>query len=234
MILGIETATAVCAVALAEKGIVIGERSLEGRHIHAEELTVLLRDVCEAANVAPSGLEAIAVSIGPGSFTGLRIGLSVAKGLAFAASLPLVAVPTLEALAMQGARVAERSARYFLPMLDARRGEVYAGLYRREGDILREVMAVAAMGYAGVTKSLPACENVVFLGDAVDLYSEYLRREKGPEHSTMIMLPRHQRISTAATVALLGERLFRSGERADLAAVEPFYLKEFFTTMKIQ
>jgi tRNA threonylcarbamoyladenosine biosynthesis protein TsaB len=234
MILGIETATEVCAVAVAENGLVKAERSLEGRHLHAEELTVLLRDVCDAAEITPAGLEAIAVSIGPGSFTGLRIGLSVAKGLAFSVSVPLVTVPTLEALAMQGARATERSVRYFIPMLDARRGEIYAGLYCREGDWLREMLPVAVMTYADVQQHLPPGEHVVFLGDAVDLYRDYLGKENKAENPLIVIPSRPQRIATGVTVALLGERLFRSGARADLAATEPMYLKEFFTTMNIQ
>jgi tRNA threonylcarbamoyladenosine biosynthesis protein TsaB len=234
MILGIETATEVCGVALTEHGDVKAERSLEGRHLHAEELMVLLRDVCDAAQVSPSALEAVAVSIGPGSFTGLRIGLSVAKGLAFACSLPLVAVPTLEALAMQGMRAAGPGVSYFLPMLDARRGEVYCALYRRDENGPQELTPVTAMVYADLEKHLPAGERVAFLGNAVDLYRDYLRGVKKQENKFMEILPRPERISTAVTVALCGERRFRAGERADLAAIEPFYLKEFFTTMNIQ
>src|SRR5258706_14324961 len=98
-ILGIESATVVCAAAIIENGCVRSERTLIAPRIHSEKIISLIDESLDDANITPTELEGVAVSIGPGSFTGLRIGLSVAKGLAYALDKPIVAVPTLEALA---------------------------------------------------------------------------------------------------------------------------------------
>lgn len=105
MILAIETATDVCGVALVHRGMCIAQRVVGGKNIHSERLMVLVDEVLREACVEMSALDAVAVSIGPGSFTGLRIGLSAAKGLAYARSLPLVPVPTLDALAYEALRM---------------------------------------------------------------------------------------------------------------------------------
>ncbi|HEX9007418.1 MAG TPA: tRNA (adenosine(37)-N6)-threonylcarbamoyltransferase complex dimerization subunit type 1 TsaB, partial [Bacteroidota bacterium] len=132
-ILGIETATTVCAAATVRDGTVIAEDSLDERYIHAERIMGFVEKAVTAAGGLHT-IDAIAVSIGPGSFTGLRIGLSVAKGLAYAADLKIVAVPTLEAIAWRLLRAgAVAPGERILTVLPARRGEAFGAYYRVVG-----------------------------------------------------------------------------------------------------
>ena len=234
MILGLETATAVCAAALVREGAVIAERSVEGRQLHAEQLMVLVKECCAAGGIGPGGFDAVAVSIGPGSFTGLRIGLSVAKGLAFASGRPLIAVPTLEALALQALRSGTPDAEYVLPMLDARRSEAYCALYKKTGENagggLRTEIPVGAASFGDLEKMIPAGRRVILAGDAVAPFLAARPAVGGGEG----IVADTRTVPSASAVALIGERVFRAGELADLGETEPLYVREFFTTMKLQ
>ena len=139
LLLNIETATEVCSVSLAREGEVIGLReSVEGQN-HSVLLGVYVDELLREHGVRVEDLDAVAVSMGPGSYTGLRIGVSLAKGLCFGGDVPLVAVGTLQALAAAVAdRVAEEDALY-CPMIDARRMEVYTALFNRAGNAVQPV-----------------------------------------------------------------------------------------------
>lgn len=140
MILAIETATEVCAAALVENGRTISERAVTERNIHSERLLQLIDDMLKEAGVPPSGLSAVAVSIGPGSFTGLRIGLSTAKGLALALGIPIVPVPTLDAVAEEFRQYGEGN---FCAMIDAKREESFFAFYEPGADECRRVTEVS-------------------------------------------------------------------------------------------
>ncbi|MDH3253127.1 MAG: tRNA (adenosine(37)-N6)-threonylcarbamoyltransferase complex dimerization subunit type 1 TsaB, partial [Ignavibacteria bacterium] len=130
-VLGVETATAVCAAALVVDGQAIAEEMVNQRFVHAEKLMSLIQDVLTRSDRGSGDLDGIAVSIGPGSFTGLRIGLAAGKGLSYSLDKPLIAVPTLEALALRtalGGNVPDGT--FILPVIDARRNEVYTQLFR--------------------------------------------------------------------------------------------------------
>src|ERR1700754_2064398 len=130
MILQIETATTVCSVALANQGKILAVKQLNERNVHAEVITLFIQDVLNEAGVKYEEVQAIAVSCGPGSYTGLRIGVSTAKGLCFALDKPLIAVETLAAMA--NGIVADRmdyKEMLLCPMIDARRMEVYTALF---------------------------------------------------------------------------------------------------------
>ncbi len=163
-ILGIETATAVCGAAIARDGRIVAETHLLAPKSHSERLLLLVDEVLRSAHVEVSSLDAIACSIGPGSFTGLRIGLSVAKGLAFGTRAAIVPVPTLEALAERAVadgRVAPGA--MVLAAIDARRDEVYAALYRRDGDALTEIRPSAAHAVQALVATLEP--GIVLVGD---------------------------------------------------------------------
>ena len=140
MILAIETATEVCAAALVNGGRTIAERSVTERNIHSERLLQLIDEILKEADVPPSGLTAVAVSIGPGSFTGLRIGLSTAKGLALALGIPLIPVPTLDAVA-EAYRASNGG--NFCAMIDAKREESFYAFYEPGLDENKRVTEVA-------------------------------------------------------------------------------------------
>ncbi len=141
IILNIETATSACSVALAKDGAVIAaEETTEGL-AHAEKLTLFIKNLMERVSMPLSALDAIAVGTGPGSYTGLRIGTATAKGLCYALDKPLIAVPTLKAMAMGAAKKINRTDVLYCPMIDARRLEVYTALYDYMG---KEILPVHA------------------------------------------------------------------------------------------
>ena len=223
-VLGIETATTICAAALLRDGTTVHEASLDSENVHAERLLGQIDEVLGRGGIPVRALDAVAVSIGPGSFTGLRIGLSVAKGLAYAASLSVIGVPTLEALARHAA-AADPAAKeeFVLAALDARRDEVYCQLFWRAQDDLTPAWDAAAMT-VGELRELIADRDVLVAGNAV-------RKVIGTERT---YLPRAREASahasrcSAAAVAALGTRMFRAGMKHDPAALEPLYIKEFF------
>jgi tRNA threonylcarbamoyladenosine biosynthesis protein TsaB len=140
-ILGIETSTAVCSVGLANEFDVQAERSIVETHIHSEKLLTLIQELCDEQKIKLSQLDGVAVSIGPGSFTGLRIGLSTAKGLCFALDKSLIAVPTFLSIAKSVTRSHPESPRIVV-CIDAKQREYYIGVYENNNGTVREVLAV--------------------------------------------------------------------------------------------
>ena len=172
-VLGIETATSIASVGIVDADHVAAEQTLPMRGNHARTLLPLIDEVLAAAGMGVRDLGLLAVSIGPGSFTGLRIGLSVAKGLALATGLPVSGVPTLEAYA----RRAGPRPGLLCPVLDARKGEVYAAAFRWSGDEPVCVAAPVAVTPERFAASLrPPC---TLVGDGVDAYFELWRRALG-------------------------------------------------------
>jgi tRNA threonylcarbamoyladenosine biosynthesis protein TsaB len=158
-ILNIETATKNCSVSLAENGqtVVCKELSEQG-YSHAEKLHLFIQDVLQEAGIALSLLSAIAVSQGPGSYTGLRIGVSAAKGLSYSLQIPLIAVDTLAALAQQ----VSQNDGFIVPMIDARRMEVYSAIFDSNKQKIREVQAeiITAESFESIS------EKIYFIGDS--------------------------------------------------------------------
>ncbi len=220
-VLGIETATTVCAAALVRGGRVVAESLLDAGRVHAEKLMCQIVAVLGPEGVGSLG--GVAVSIGPGSFTGLRIGVSVAKGIAFARNIPVVGVPTLEALALHAAETdhAETGTR-ILAALDARRDEVYCQLFdvRPGGPVplwdVRDMTLGALMtelhgSLARVTGE--AAAKVLSWPDA---------------QATLSMVPAEALRCSGGSVARLGERLLLAGKADDPSTLEPRYIKDFF------
>jgi tRNA threonylcarbamoyladenosine biosynthesis protein TsaB len=141
MILGIETSTAVCSVGLANESNVQAEKSIVETHIHSEKLLTLIQELCDEQKIKLSQLDGIAVSLGPGSFTGLRIGLSTAKGLCFALEKPLIGVPTFLSIAKSAVQSHPECLR-ILVCIDAKQREYYIGVYENTNGIVREERAV--------------------------------------------------------------------------------------------
>lgn len=217
VVLGVETATSVCGVALIRDETVLVERSLNlGTH-HAERLLPGIRDCLEQAGLLIADLAGIAVSIGPGSFTGLRIGLSTAKGLCWSAGLPLVAVSTLEAIAAQF----PYASCPVCPALDARKKEIYTALYDTSSGKPSAQIPPAAVLPEAFLAGLRG--PVLFAGDGARLYRSVILGALGAEAR---FAPAALDRSSAASVAELGLLRLRRGEVEDLAAVEPVYLRK--------
>lgn len=215
--LGIETATSVASVAVVDDRGVRAERALPMQGSHARTLLPLIDDVLAAAAVRLAMVDILAVSIGPGSFTGLRIGLSVAKGLALAADVPLVGICTLEAYA----RTATPRPGLICPVLDARKGEVYAAAYRWDGAVLQSVLEPAAIDPRHFAAQV-ASRSCLLLGDGVDAYPAIWRAALGPE-AELIALAAHP--PRAAIVAGMGIVRGTAGGSDDVATLEPTYCR---------
>ena len=215
-VLGIETSTPVCSVALADSDRVLAEYTLDVGTQHAERLSPMVQRILADTGLTASDLEGVAVAAGPGSFTGLRIGMSTAKGLCLASGLPLMAVPTLEGLALRAA-VAGLPV---CPMLDARRGEVYAGVYRLDGERPVVLVCDAAICVEDLLPKLP--RPVLFVGDGAIAYRSRILEALGGEAH---FVPEAFSRPAAAAVALLGTARLREGMVEDLSEAEPTYLK---------
>ena len=213
-ILNIETTTTNCSVALGENGIVVGvKENNSSKYSHAESLHVFIGDLLEAHGWEVSDLDAVAVSKGPGSYTGLRIGVSTAKGLCFAQEIPLIGISTLEALSLQ----ADLEVDYIVPMLDARRMEVYTAVFDAKGT---EIVKVEALVLDESSFSeLLANARVAFIGDGVAKFQELC------SHPNAIMI--EGKLPSATEMVGLSEQQYTAQRFEDVAYFEPYYLKEF-------
>ena len=213
-ILNIETATTNCSVSLAKEGTVIGLKEDNNlSYSHAERLHVYIDEVLKTANVSKNQLSAIAISKGPGSYTGLRIGVSAAKGLCYALSLPLISIPTLEALAHQ----VENPNGVVVAMLDARRLEVYSAIYDSNFQETRttEAEIITSESYRELLES----SAVYFIGNGVAKTKALITHQNA--HFIENKLP------SAKQMCALSFDKFKSNTFEDVAYFEPFYLKDF-------
>lgn len=217
LLLLIETSAAVCSVALSRDGNVLSYREEQEPNRHAELLSVFCDEVLREAKVSVQQLDAIAVSGGPGSYTGLRIGTSTAKGYCFALGIPLIAVPTLEAMAA-GMISSAKEDELLCPLIDARRMEVYTSLYSTELTALRETEAII-LDESDFISSL-AEKKVLFSGDGMPKARHLL--EKIPVASFT-----EKGMQSAKNLALPAEKRFVKKDFADTAYYVPFYLKTF-------
>ncbi|MBG6186356.1 tRNA (adenosine(37)-N6)-threonylcarbamoyltransferase complex dimerization subunit type 1 TsaB [Flavobacterium sp. CAN_S2] len=215
-ILNIETATKNCSVALAKDGktILCKEIAEEG-YSHAERLHVFIEAIIKEAGIALQDLSAIAVSQGPGSYTGLRIGVSAAKGLCYALDIPLIAVDTLQALAAQ----VTISSGLIIPMIDARRMEVYSAVFSPTLEKKREVLAQIIDENSFEDRQ----ETLYFIGDCADKCKSVLTKEN---HVFLeeIVYP------SAKEMSVLSFEKFKISDTVDVAYFEPYYLKDFMIT----
>lgn len=213
LILCIESSGKNCSVALALDGRVLTcKEQLSESFTHAEQLHVFIEDALKQGNVLPSDLHAVAVSEGPGSYTGLRIGVSAAKGMAFALQIPLVAVGTLKAMADE-IRKTHPQFKVYMPMIDARRMEVYTASFSVSGDMLQSTEALVVD--EKWAEALP--EATVLFGDGAE------KCESVGSNFTII-----PNVYPSATMLMEeAEQKFQQADFADVAYFEPFYLKDF-------
>lgn len=212
-ILNIETATKNCSVSIAKNGatIVCKEIAEEG-YSHAEKLHVFIEEVIAEAGISVHDLAAIAVSQGPGSYTGLRIGVSAAKGLCFALNLPLIAVDTLQTLASQ-AKVTDGK---IIPMLDARRMEVYSEVFNANLEIERKIEAEVITEDSFVSYT----ETVYFVGDCAEKCKPVLTK------ANFVFLE-DIKFPSADAMSKISYDKYQKSDTVDVAYFEPYYLKDF-------
>ncbi len=223
-ILLIETATQACSVALSIDGVVVSTKEEIGQNLHASKLTLFIQQVMQSAMLEFKGLDAVAISKGPGSYTGLRIGTSTAKGLCFALDIPLIAINTLEMM-VGGFIVKNPSYRGLIcPMIDARRMEVYSAVF----DVhLKEIVPTQAKVIAGDSfAELLSAQKITFIGDGALKCSETIN------NPTAIFSA--DNFNQAQNMSLLAENAFLAKRFEDIAYFEPFYLKDFVVTKSKQ
>lgn len=218
LILNIETATKNCSVALSKDGRTLAIREIaEQNFSHAEKLHIFIEELLLETNVTLKEVKAIAVSQGPGSYTGLRIGVSAAKGLCYALSIPLIAVDTLEILA----RKINISNGTILPMIDARRLEVYSAFFDSNYAKIRETKAEVIDENSFQETS----EMLHLIGDGAMKFKEILTDEKFKYYPEM-------QFPSATEMSLISFQKFQNKQFEDVAYFEPFYLKDFVLITK--
>ncbi len=223
-IIQIETATTVCSVALSQNGQVVAVKELNERNIHAEVVTLYIDDLLKQTNLTYTDVDAVAVSSGPGSYTGLRIGVSTAKGLCFALDKPLIAVQTLAAMAqgmIESSSIAPGA--LLCPMIDARRMEVYTALFTADGSEVKSTSAeiIDENSFADYLKN----NSIVFFGDGAEKCREMLGGNPNAVFVTNFL-------NSATHISKQAADKFAKGQFEDVAYFEPFYLKDFLVTQK--
>lgn len=212
-ILCLETATTNCSVTLSVDGSVTAFREDDSAgYSHAEKLHIFIAEVLKDALVTMQDLDAIAVSKGPGSYTGLRIGVSAAKGLCYALEIPLIAIPTLTVLAE---KVSEKG--IIIPMIDARRMEVYSAIYSSEKEQIRDTKA-EILTEASFIEYISE-EKVICIGNGVTKFKEICQLPN------VVFVENIQ--PSSKEMAQLAEVKYKKNDTEDVAYFEPYYLKDF-------
>lgn len=217
-ILLIETATPICSTAIEQNGKIITINECSEPNSHSSKLSILIKELMEKANMAYNMLDAICVSSGPGSYTGLRIGVSTAKGLCYALDKPLLSVGTLHSMALGYLSQQPRHTGLICPMIDARRMEVYAAIFDNNGNCIRPTSADI------ITESIYDewlnNNNITFIGDGADKTRPLF------ENKNKVLFDTDFKIS-ATGMAKIAEDLYKKHTFEDIAYFEPFYLKDF-------
>jgi tRNA threonylcarbamoyladenosine biosynthesis protein TsaB len=214
VILNLETATKVCSVNLAKDGQLLAVKEFKSdKFSHSENLNLFIQDVMSAADMQFKDLDAVAVSKGPGSYTGLRIGVSTAKGLCYALDIPLISVNSLQALAALKKGVAK----YTIPMFDARRMEVYSTVFDEDLNEIEPVKAVVLEKDS--YQSFVNKDRTLFLGPGAEKYQNVLKHPN-------VIFDLQTEVSSIGMVKL-SEQKYALKQFEDVAYFEPYYLKEF-------
>lgn len=228
-ILNIETSTEVCSVNVSENGKLLFEKeSLEGLN-HSELLTVFIEELFKENNLEMKSIDAVAVAKGPGSYTGLRIGVSVAKGLCYALDKPLISISTLDAMGIYASqnpeefniKVKNDETLLFCPMIDARRMEVYTSLYNLKGELLEPVSA-KIIDKNSFSEQLEQSK-IAFFGNGADKCKKALNNSNALFSGPLK--------ASARFMINLAEEKYNKQEFENVAYFEPFYLKNFIATV---
>ena len=211
----IETSTALCSTALAENGAIVSYKESSAPKAHASLTAVFIQEMLSERGLTINDCDAVCVSMGPGSYTGLRVGVSTAKGLCFGAGKPLIAVGTLDTLVAQ----ASGDYRFIIPMVDARRMEVYTAVFENGRQITETApVIIDENSFAEYLEQGPC----LFIGDGAGKCADVSR------HPNAHFCQCHPKASSMLAPALAA---YRAGDFKDVAYFEPFYLKEFVATV---
>lgn len=228
LILNIETSTMICSVSVSKDGEVLAARESNEEKSHAKKLTLFIEEIIDELNITFDAIDAVAISKGPGSYTGLRIGVSTAKGICYAKDKPLIAVNTLQSMAygLIHSDAIKNHLEYkekllIVPMIDARRMEVYSAFFNINGEFEREVKAeiIDEQSY----QELLSNRKMIFFGDGSEKIKEVVK------HENALFIDDIN--PSAKYMAKLSEAAFNKQDFEDVAYFEPFYLKDFIATV---
>ena len=221
----IETSTSLCSAALVEDGVIVCEKLSTEPRVHASMTAPFVSEMLKERGLKVKDCSAVAVSKGPGSYTGLRVGVSTAKGLCFGGGIPLLSVGTLDTLVWQAMDegLVPDGCKYIIPMIDARRMEVYTGIFTPDG---RQISpTVAQIVEEGSFKEQLDEGPVLFIGDGAEKCKDVLLCSGTRNAHFVQCCPKASGMKRPAIAA------FKEGRFEDVAYFEPFYLKEFMTTV---
>lgn len=223
LLLSLETSTQCCSVALHNNGVLVAFRIVETPRSAASQLTVMMEEVLHTAKIKSHELEGVIVAAGPGSYTGLRIGVATAKGLCYGLNIPVISVNTLELMTYQflGAKSISKDVNLnsvvFCPMLDARRMEVYCAILDHELNYVEPIQA-KVIGEGSFMDILES-RSIYFFGDGADKCRSIIDHSNAYFFSGIAPL--------ASSLGEMGFKKWKEGEYEDLVSFEPFYLKDF-------
>ena len=218
-LLAIDSSGLVASVAIIEDNNLLGEYTINYKKTHSQTLLPMLDEVAKMIELDKTSLDAIAVSAGPGSFTGLRIGSATAKGLGLALNKPLIHVPTVDALAYN----LWGTDKLICPLMDARRQQVYTGLYEFAENEFHILLEQCAIGIDEIIEKVNDMGRpVIFLGDGIDVFAEEIKEQCKVPFS---FAPAGMNKQRAASVALLGKELYEKGKTVSAAEHAPDYLR---------
>ncbi len=214
-LLCIETSTTNCSVAISKNGVIVTmKEDNNAQYSHAENLHVFIKKLLDSENITTNQLSGVVVSKGPGSYTGLRIGVSAAKGLCYALDIPLISVNTLESLSYQ---VLTKDNCYIIPMLDARRMEVYTAIFNTSFNEIEKTKALI-LDESSYTNYLDQ-KKCIFIGNGVTKFQEICK------HSNAHFIPKS--LPSAKELGEIGFRKYSKKQFENVAYFEPYYLKDF-------
>jgi tRNA threonylcarbamoyladenosine biosynthesis protein TsaB len=216
-ILNIESSTTNCSISLANNGELISIRELnEKNYSHSTKLHSFIEEVLKNSNITVNKLSAIAVSSGPGSYTGLRIGVSAAKGLCYALQIPLISVPTLKVLARQ---LNIQREDLIIPVMDARRDEVYSAVYNSEYELVRNIFPeiIDSESFIELAKD----NKLYFIGNGQEKCERLIRKNSN------LIFSNYDTFPSSKEMVLISYEKFKKSKFEDVAYFEPDYLKKF-------
>lgn len=216
----IETSTDACSAAIAQGSRVIASKYIQEYKVHARLLIPLIEEILKENSLSVHDFSAVAVSEGPGSYTGLRVGVSSAKGLCYGAGIPLIGVSTLDILAEMGKKHISTPNSLIIPMLDARRMEVYCAIYNSSGERIGDIEA-KVLEQQSFESYFRDFSQIIFIGDGAQKFSTLLDNEKLSKSKFLDIRP------DAQYMANLTHQKWNKKEFKDIAYFEPFYLKDF-------
>lgn len=219
IILAIDTTSHAASIALINEERLIGEYTSNAKLSHLQKLIPMIEDLLEKCELSIEDVQGIAVSEGPGSFTGIRIGISTAKALAQVKNIPIVNVPTLEAMAYN----VPYYSGIVCPILDARRQQVYSGAYQWENNRCKEIVKPSAYAIEELIEQIKDYNNILFLGDGVSTYKTHIVEKLGQKAKFADSYIKYQK---ASSVGQLSIQLFKEGKQKPYYDIKPNYLRK--------